>query len=61
MPLGHLRLASGIGRPVVVAHEKPDRDICFMDYAQCEARDTCWVLDMASGCEGHDGCIVDTN
>jgi len=46
---------------VVPSARKEESEICFIDYASCPVRDTCWVLDLGSGCESHDGCIIDTN
>jgi len=60
MVMAHLNLASSV-RDLAVARSTPDRDVCFMDYAHCTSRDTCWLIDGASGCEGHDGCIIDTD
>jgi len=40
--------------------DEPASELCLIDYTHCESRDTCWVLDLGSSCEGHDGCIIDT-
>lgn len=58
--MGHLRLASRLARPVARAGEAPASDVCLIDYAHCSMRDTCWIVDLGSNCEGHDGCLIDT-
>jgi hypothetical protein len=60
MTMAHLCLVAG-GGDLAVSRATPDRDICFLDYSHCGSRDTCWLIDGASGCEGHDGCIIDTD
>jgi hypothetical protein len=56
----HLRIVNGSSRVLPVAR-KEESEVCFIDYASCPTSDTCWVLDLASGCDQHDGCIIDTN
>ena len=56
----YLRAVNCSSRVVPVAR-KNESEVCFIDYASCPTRDTCWVLDIGSGCESHDGCIIDTN
>jgi hypothetical protein len=46
---------------VVPASSKKESEVCFIDYAQCPVRDICWVLDLGSGCNTQDSCIIDTN
>jgi hypothetical protein len=60
MGVKHLRVVNGSSR-LLPAARKNESEICFIDYASCPTRDTCWVLDLASGCDSHDGCIIDTN
>jgi hypothetical protein len=57
----HLTLANRwqpIRRP---AGKSPDSDMCLVDYAHCPTSDVCWLIDVGSGCDAHDGCIIDTN
>jgi hypothetical protein len=56
----HLRVVNGSSRMLPTAR-KEESEVCFIDYASCPVSDTCWVLDLGSGCEQHDGCIIDTN
>jgi hypothetical protein len=59
--MGHLRLASRLARPAERAHETTQSEVCLVDYAHCSERDTCWIIDFSSNCEGHDGCLIDTS
>ena len=57
----HLRVAhpgSAIG---FRAASEPDTEYCLIDYTHCCEHDTCWLLDLGSGCAGHDMCIIDTS
>jgi hypothetical protein len=56
----HLRVVNG-SRLRIPSASKKESEFCLIDYAQCPTRDVCWVLDLGSSCESHDGCIVDTN
>lgn len=56
----HLRSVNGSSM-VIPSAPKSESEICFIDYASCPVRDVCWVLDLGSGCDTHDGCIIDTN
>jgi hypothetical protein len=56
----HLRAVNG-SCVVVPSARRNESEICFIDYASCPNRDTCWVLDLGSGCNQKDGCIIDTN
>jgi hypothetical protein len=61
MNVMHLRLAngrSGIGR---AAAKSSETEYCLIDYTHCPVQDTCWLLDLGSGCATYDGCIIDTN
>jgi hypothetical protein len=61
MDVRHLRLASsgfGVGR---AAAKSPETEYCLIDYTHCPVQDTCWLLDLGSGCESRDMCIVDTS
>ena len=56
----HLSAVNG-SSVVVPASSRNESEFCLIDYAHCPTRDTCWVLDLGSSCDPHDGCIIDTN
>jgi hypothetical protein len=61
MDLRHLKLASGMGLNLEAASASGTSEMCLLDYAHCSTSDTCWIMDLGSGCSNHDGCIIDTN